>query len=280
MADKKEKEVPKTPEEIKAEEALALLIPGEIIQPQKSITGKMIWIYGDVKIGKTTFASQFPGVWFLATEKGHDFVAARAPTTIDSWVAFKQIARQINDNLPTHFGDGERIETIVIDTVDDLHGMCQSFVCDAMGITDPSETTKGTAWNRLRAEFKRVMNFVRHWPYTLICISHCRQKEFKSTTRTIDRWEPRIGVSGFDWCSAASDLIMLAHMTETAVKNEAGEITGETKEDRMLLCHPKANAVAGGRMLEAVGLPKKIPLSFDSFLEYFPDSASKDKPKK
>lgn len=245
-----------------------LKIPGAIRRPHADITRSMIWIHGEPKIGKTTFASKFPGVWFIATEKGQDWVETREPTLVSSWDEFLELCAFIETNRPTTFGDGTPIRALCIDTIDLLFKMCQDQVCAEMGVGDPGEIPHGGGWGRLAKEFERVMGKVRRWPYGLIAISHTRQKEFKSKGRKTDRYEPNIGAAGMRWCLAAADLILYAFVEESPEYNAKGEITGKILEQRVLQCHPSAIAVAGGRMADR--MPPLIPLSYDALIQYFP----------
>lgn len=245
-----------------------LTVPGGIRKPHADITRSMIWIYGEPKIGKTTLAASFPGVWFIATEKGQDWVEIREPTLVSSWDEFLELCAYIEENKPTHFGDGTPIRAICIDTVDLLFKMCNDQVCVDMGVSDPGEIPHGGGWGRLSKEFERVMSKIRRWPYGLICISHVRQKEFKSKGRKWDRYEPNIGAAGMRWCLAAADIILYAHVSEEVEKNANGEVTGKIIEHRVAQCHPSSTAVAGGRM--ANRLPAMIPLNYGELIKHFP----------
>ncbi len=244
-------------------------VPGAVRAPRKTLANAMIWIYGEPKIGKTTLASKFPGVWFLATEKGQDWISVREPSPIENWIGFTELMGQIITEKPTHFGDGELIRTLCIDTYDILFQYCFQYVCNKMGVADPGEIPHGGGWSKLNLEFARVMGKVRQLPYGLIIISHARQKEFKTRGRKIDRYEPYVGAAGFRWASSASDLILLAHSSEEVGYDEDNKPT-TIKETRKLLCHPQSWAVGGGRMSNM--LPITIPLDYDELLKHFPDT--------
>ena len=126
-----------------------VVIPGAPRPPHANILKSVIWMYGEPKVGKTTFASKFPGTWFLATEPGHDWVTIREPTVIDSWKTFLKVCAFIDDKLPETFEDGTPISTICIDTYTLLFKMCQEQVCLEMGVGDPGEIPHGGGWGRL-----------------------------------------------------------------------------------------------------------------------------------
>lgn len=246
-----------------------LKVPGAPRRPTGNIGRSMVWLYGEPKIGKTTFASRFPGVWFVATEKGQDWVEVREPTLVSNWDEFLTWCAFIQEHQPTTFGDGTPIETIAIDTVDGLFRMCFDHVVNSLGVEDPGELPHGKGWTRLNAEFDRVMNKIRKWPYGLICISHVRSREVKARGRKMDRNEPNIGAAGARWCQSAADLILFAHAQEVPEINDKGEITGAITEKRVLRCWPSASTVAGGRMIGKTSLPEIVPLNYDEFIKYF-----------
>jgi hypothetical protein len=240
-------------------------------KPHADIGRSMIWVYGDPKIGKTTFASKFPGALFMATEKGQDWVETREPFFIDSWDTLLKWANWFAGHNKFVFGDGMPIRTLVIDTVDNLHKMCQDYVCRQMGIGDPGEVPHGGGWARLTKEWERVMNGLRAFPMGMVCVSHARDKEFATKGRKIQRKEPNIGASGMRWCSSAADLICYAHIQEEVVKDEDGN-PKEIRDRRCLLMHPQAWAMAGGRMVRDFGLPPLIDLDYPTLARYFPNT--------
>lgn len=244
-------------------------IPGAIRKPKRGLDRTCILLHGPPKVGKTTIASQFPGAWFVATEKGQDFVSAREPTIITGWDDFCAWGAFMQDTKPTHFTDGSKIETIVIDTVSLLYRMCFNSVCSSLGVEDPSEMTHGKGWSRLSNEIERVMNTIRSFPFTLVLISHTRQKEFKAKGRTSDRWEPDLGAAMYRWCNAAADLI--AYMFVDTVIDYKDDRDGDrvvvgNHEERVMQMHPSSDAVAGGRMAELY--PECINMRYDELIGY------------
>jgi len=249
-------------------------VPGAPREPQGNISRSVLWVYGEPKIGKTTFASKFPGAWFIATERGQEWVTVREPTYIETWQAFLTLCQQIADHKPTTFQDGALIQTLILDTYDGLFKMCYDSVCVSMGVSDPGEIPHGGGWGRLDKEFSRVMSKVALWPYGLVCISHCRTREFKTKGRKTDRIEPNVGAAGTRWAQGAADLIMFCHADEEAEINDKGEVTGRILERRRIQVHPNAAAVAGGRMAHL--LPRAIDLDYDEFTKYFEGESASD----
>jgi hypothetical protein len=231
--------------------ASEFVLPGAKRSAKATLNGTMIWIYGEPKIGKTTFAAGLGETWFIATEKGHDFIEVREPTTISSWQQFRKFVEWLHVTRPTTFSDGKKIEWIAIDVVDRLFQMCNDEVCKSLSIEDPGELAHGKAWGRLRTEFGKVMTALRNLPYGLICISHERSKEITIRSMKISRFEPSTGAGAAAWLQGASDIICRAFAKEEAEK-VGGKVTGRFITRRLMQLHPTANAVAGGRMSQSL----------------------------
>lgn len=239
---------------------LVLTIPGAPRKPKRDLGRSMIHIYGEPKIGKTTFAADAPGTWFIATEQGQDWVTVREPTLIHSWSQFLSFCAFVQEEKPTRFADGTPIQTFAIDRIEGLFKMCEEYVRQQLGVESLDELGHGKGWARLTNEWERVMNKIRRWPFGLIAISHARQREFKSKLTKVDRWEPDIGAAGLRWCLGAADLILYAHSLQQAELNAKGEVTGRIIERRVIRCHPSSSVIAGGRMADL--LPDVMDLDY------------------
>lgn len=240
--------------------------PGAPRPPRGDISRACIVLYGEPKIGKTTFASHFPGAWFVDTENGQDWLSVREPTRIESWDEFLAFCAYIQEHKPTHFSDGTPITTLVIDVVNVLYKHCFASVCAELGVEDPGEFTHGKGWSRISAEWERVFNKIRTWPYGLVLICHQRVRDFTAKASKQQKIEPDLGAAALRWCTGAADLILHAHKDTTVVFDKEGVAIG-TQEARLLRAQPSSKAVAGGRM---PGLPPTIPLDWNEFVKYFP----------
>lgn len=233
-----------------------------------SLDGGMIWIYGEPKIGKTTFASQFPGVWFWATEKGHDWVDCREPLQIESWPTFLKACTWFHKQ-EKKFGDGTPIRWLCFDTIDGLHKLCEAHVCNKLGVESLGDLHHGKGWSAFSQTWDQVMNKVRSWDVGLLCISHTKVREIKTRGTKVDRIEPAPGASCMRWCNAAADLIAYASSADRQTKDEDGNVTG-VEQVRILQVHPSSGVLAGGRMSHV--LPRAIPLSYAALIKHVPNS--------
>ncbi len=258
-----------------SEETPRFTIPNTPRKPQRSIDNSMIWLYGEPKIGKTTFASKFPGAWFISTEPGQAFVETREPVIINDWEDFLEFCLFISETRPEKFGDGTPINTLVIDTYDQLFKMCQNSISHELGVIDLAEIAHGKGWGRLTMEFERVMTKFLKFPYTIVCISHVRVKEIKTRGRKVHLIEPHVGAAGMRWGISQADLIIYAHMHEMFERDSDGQAIDIT-EQRAMMLQPSAGIVAGGRMSNILPL-EPIPLDYDSFMAHFEDPTPEPK---
>lgn len=248
-----------------SDELMKHILPGAPRPPKENMDGGVLWLYGDMKIGKTTLAARFDGVWFLATEKGQDFVQCREPTVISSWRGFCKFVDLLIEYKPTEFSDGEKIKWLAIDVYGDLYRMCLDFTNQSLGVEDPSELGHGKGWGRVRNMFYSTMTKLRQsLPYGLILIDHFKVTQFESAGMKRNRIEPNVGAAGYDWAKKNADLIAYASMQQVAEKIN-GQPTGNVLTQRVLHTHPRIDLVAGGRFHKR--LPAIIDLSSDLILK-------------
>lgn len=136
------------------------------------------FIYGEPKVGKTTFCSNFESALFICTEPGHKFqeIYKVSPT---NWTEFKDIARKL-------YSSKHDFKTIVIDTVDNAYTMCKDYVCKQLHINDPSDLGYGKGFNAVKSEFHSVINGLAQKGFGIIFVSHAQtnEKEVKNVKRS------------------------------------------------------------------------------------------------
>ena len=84
------------------------------LQPHKvsrDLRGYSVMFYGDIKTGKTTIASKFPGALLLAFEKGYSALPGVYAKPMNSWSDMLKVLRELRQPELK-----EKFQTIVIDT--------------------------------------------------------------------------------------------------------------------------------------------------------------------
>lgn len=147
-----------------------LKLPTEKTKPRTSLSDYTILLYGREKIGKTTFAAQFPDVLFLETEPGTRALSVFSQPIVD-WTMFVQAVKALE-------GD-KRFKTVVIDTADNLYDMCLRSVCRKKGIDHPADEEYGSGWSAVRKEFVAWNTRLVHQGRGVIWTSHETDKGIK-----------------------------------------------------------------------------------------------------
>lgn len=148
----------------------AYKLPVEKSEPSVNLADYSILLYGQEKIGKTTFAAQFEDALFLMCEPGGKALSI-FKKDIFSWDDFIAYAKLLKKD--------KRFKTIVVDTVDVLYPMCERSVCAKLGVSDIQDAEWGKGWRALAVEFSRWMSFIQKLDKGVIFISHATEKEIK-----------------------------------------------------------------------------------------------------
>lgn len=84
------------------------------IEPTKissDLASKFILIYGESKVGKTSFATQIPNSLLLAFEQGYHALNGVMAVDIDKWSTFKDVIRQLGKEEVK-----DKYQCVVVDT--------------------------------------------------------------------------------------------------------------------------------------------------------------------
>lgn len=229
-------------------------------------------IYGPPGIGKTTWANDWQGAVFAATEPGTAALHA-AEREIRSWEDFIVFLDAVENEAHSY-------DTVVIDTVDLLHHFCRASVCRQLGIGHPSEAAYAKGWDLMkdrwvgginraarltRADGERVCTlFVAHEKTTPLTES--REGKVIDTGRSLVTTNLSTGARGV--LHSALDFLYHAEFA-TEDNAEQGICTG----DRIIRTQPAelphARIEAKGRGSLEQRLPDLLPLNFGALARSF-----------
>jgi hypothetical protein len=214
-----------------------------------------ILVYGKPKIGKSTFAAQFPGALFLPTEPGLNHLEVyQAPadgTGIKNWDHFIAVMTEIARG-------GHPFKTLIVDTIDNLHKMCAEHVCKTRGVEYAGDMPHAKGWALVANEFERVIRRIAQLPYGLVMISHATDRETETPKGTVLRTVPTLSEGARKSVAGLVDMILYCDVEAVA------DTDGSTKFKRVIRTKPATNYDAGDR---TGTLPPTIDLSFGSFFE-------------
>jgi len=131
------------------------------------------------KFGKTTFATLYPNNVILAAEIGYKAKVANVKQ-ISDWDSLVEFVDMLEDNREAI---GDNIQTITIDTIDELYKMVAPYVCRQQTIKDGEEIYNeikdipyGQGWNYWDEEFKKQLDRILNMGFTLFYLTHTEVK--------------------------------------------------------------------------------------------------------
>ena len=231
-----------------------MLLPKAKTPPKASLNDFTILLYGEPKVGKTTFCNAGGQTLFIATEDGQGGLESyRVP--VDNWETFLQVLEELKQG-------GQPYDKVCIDTVDNLYKFCAEWACQKLGVIHQSDAAYGKGADTINSEFLRQLTRLSLMPYGLWMISHATEKEIK----------PRAGAS-YTMISptlpAAARRIVLGmsdHILYAAREFETDEKTGAViREQRVVHTQGSNYFEAGGR----ITLPETLPLDYAAFEKAF-----------
>jgi len=220
------------------------ILPKTPTAPKTELSDFNWIIYGDPKVGKTTLASSFPGVLFLATEDGQGAHGCyRVPVT--SWPLFLKSCNEIA-------AADHKFKTIAVDTIDNLWDLCSEFVCKKLDIDHESEVEWGKAYKMVKGEFFRALTKLSLLPYGLVMISHATEIEVKTRTKKYTKTVPTFNRPDQSRLTGMADFILFCDFG--------------TEGQRVIHTKPNESYIAGDRTGR---LPDPMPMSYKALISSF-----------
>lgn len=237
---------------------MTMTLPSAKTRPITDLARQSILIYSVPKLGKSTFASNFPDAVFFECEPGLNHLEVfKVPTY--SWEAFLEACKLIAK------GD-HNFKTIVIDTVDNAFKMCSDYVCSKHGIEYEGDMGHGKGWALVKNEWHRVLTRLASLPYGLILISHAVDKTIETRTGEYTKTTPSLPDRARNVVLGLVDIILYGDSVSR--KDAAGNLIVE----RVLRTKPHPTYEAGDRTGR---LPEMLPLDYAAFNSAFSGNALK-----
>jgi hypothetical protein len=222
------------------------LLPESKSEPLTDLASFVLMLYGDPKVGKSTFASQMPDPIFLATEAGLNALSVYQ-ARVQNWEDFLQVCGELEKT--------KKFGTVVIDTLDNAYQQCLEYVCKANAMSHPADLEWGKGWSLVNKEFQRVIVKLSMMPRGLLLISHAQHLTIKTRTQEITKAVPTLPKSGRRFVVGLADIIMYAEVVDT-----------EDGMKRIIRTDPSEYWEGGDRTGR---LPAVIPLSYGAVEKAF-----------
>lgn len=229
-----------------------MLLPKEKTNKAKRFEDEITLIYGDPKIGKSTFCSGFENALFLDSETGLSNLSVYR-VGIDGWETFIETYKELRDLVKA----GKcPYKPLVFDTIDNIYQFCADYVCKKNGLKHPSDLDYGKGWNMVRTEFNTAMQAYKSLDLGVIYVSHADGTEVKTRTGSYTRYDVSMSGQANKVIVPSCDIIMYAH----SVQDKDGV------ERRVLETKPSAYWNAGDKTGK---LPETLPLNAAEFIKAF-----------
>ena len=232
------------------------------LKPSKTINPPRILIYGEPKVGKSSFAAASPNPLFLDIEKGLDNLNV-AKVAVENMFDF-------NNACDAFLKQDHDFKTLVIDSADWLEALIHQDIVEkskADSITDKSNaaTSYGQGYIKAASNLSKVLEKLDNIRLTkrvsIIIIAHALVKKVEMpdtmpfdmfTIKCHEKFTAKIT----EWC----DVIGFAREVVLLDQNKKA-----VKGDRYLMLDDTKAAVVGNRY----SLPSQIPLYWIDFIEAF-----------
>lgn len=129
------------------------MLPTAKTQPKPNLAELTVLVYGQTKIGKTTFCAQGEDALFLATEPGLNSLSVYQ-TPIQSWEDLLNVCAEITEGK-------HPFKTVIIDTIDNAYKFCTDYIVKKYKIEHESDLGYGKGYALVNNEFQRVLTKLR-----------------------------------------------------------------------------------------------------------------------
>lgn len=140
----------------------------------RNLKGKLVLLYGNAKIGKTTLISKFDNILILAFECGYNALNNVYVQPIKTWEDFLSAIRQLKTKAIK-----EKFEMIGVDTVDSAYDLCVKYICDKYDVEKLGDLAYGQGYEYVKNEFSKAFRDLAFEGYGLAFVSHSGEKTFK-----------------------------------------------------------------------------------------------------
>lgn len=223
------------------------------IQPttiSRDLKGKYICLFGNAKVGKTTFACNAPKNLLLAFEKGYNAISGAKVVDINKWSDLKAVLRQLEKKEAQ-----EMYDTITIDTVGLMWQLCEDYICVANNVTALGDIAWGKGFSMCKREFENCLRKITKLGYGLIIIAHSEKRiEKVDDDNSIEIYSPNIPKRAADIVNQLVDIIGYIGV----------EFDEKGESHRFLYTRATPTIMAGSRFPH---LPAKIPFGYKELSE-------------
>ena len=231
-------------------------------------TAIRVGIYGTEGVGKTTFASKFPGAVFIDTEgstKHMDVARFDPPESLSD----------VLDQLAYVLGNAEQIGTVVIDTVDWLERLVFKAVCEEKKIQNIEDIGYGKGYVYAKQKLQGLLDVLdqiigRGVNVVLVCHSIIRKFELPDEMGSYDRYMLKLNEKNIaplikEWVDM---LLFVNYKTDVVTGTDRKTKKGKGGQKRVMYANHNACWDAKNRF----GLPDEMPFEYEQIAHLFSEA--------
>lgn len=228
-------------------------------------TAIRVCIYGVEGVGKTTFASNFPGVVFIDTEgstKHMDVARFDPPENLGA----------VLDQLNYIVGNPDKIGTVVIDTVDWLERLLFKAVCEEKKIQNIEDIGYGKGYVYAKQKLQGLLDVLdliiqQGVHVVLVCHSMIRKFELPDEMGSYDRYTLKLNEKNIapiikEWVDM---LLFVNYKTDIVTGTDGKTKKGKGGQKRVMYANHNACWDAKNRF----GLPDEMPFDYAQIAHLF-----------
>lgn len=237
------------------------ILPTAKTQPKPDLADLTVLVYGQTKIGKSTFCSHAEGALFLATEPGlNSLDVYQAP--IQSWEDLLNACAEV--------GEGKHpFKTVIIDTIDNAYKFCTDYILRKFKVEHESDLAYGKGYAIVNNEFQRVLTKLAFLPCGLFLVSHAKEIEIETRTGKYTRIVPTLPDKARKVVLGMVDMVLFCDLDVTTSEDGAQNV------QRVIRTKPSLYYEAGDRTGK---LPETLDLDFKKFMDAFNAAVAPLKP--
>ena len=232
-------------------------------------------VYGPEGIGKSTFASQFPGAVFCDTEGSTIHMDVARFDKPEKWM-------DIHAALDWSIAHPDQVGTFVLDTADWAEKLGTRYVCqeeaDKSGNTRNWDNIEapgyGKGYTYLKAAFQTLldkMSVLAGKGVNVVITAHAILKKFEQPDEmgSYDRWSLKLNEKNVsplvkEW----ADMVLFVNYRTDVVKSQDGK-TNKARGGQKRVMYTQHNACWDAK--NRFGLPDEIPFEFSQIAHLFQD---------
>ncbi len=235
-------------------------LPTETQDPIFDIDHISMIIYGQPKIGKSTFCSRFENALFMATEPGLNYLKTKN-VRVNDWNECLELVSILEKG-------GHGYKTLIVDTVDQLWAFCTEYVRKSRKVESLVDIPYGKGKDLASTAFSDLIARIVRLDMGMVFVSHAQMADVETTNGKVSKFLPTIPER------ARAVILPLVDVIGFATSEITYTPDGDRVEKRLLRVAPSSVWEAGDR---SGRLSDPLPLNYYIFKkQYLGESAQEN----